>query len=129
MRTILVLLSLVVFQGCQRNEPTLAGGKPVNHWLQTATDPDAKVRQKGIAKLGNVGSLDLQVFPTLIAALKDRDPKVRCEAILAIVKYGPGTGVAIEPLNATQTKDSDPKVREYAAKAVQKLTDASASMR
>ena len=129
MRTPIVLLILVVIAGCQKNEPTLAGGKPINQWLQSAKDADAKLRLEAITKLGNVGRVDPQVLPTLIAALKDRDPKVRCKAILGVVKYGPGTDAAIEPLTAAQTNDSDPKVRQYAAKALKKLADASTPMR
>jgi HEAT repeat protein len=59
----------------------------------------------------------------LIGALKDADAGVRCEAILALLKYGPAAKEVIPPLTEVQEKDHDAKVRAYAAKALEKLKE------
>jgi HEAT repeat protein len=127
MRLAWILFGAAMFIGCGKSDPPLADGRPISHWIQAVKDPNEKLRLEAIAKLGNVGNTDPEVLPILIAALKDRDLKVRCEAILALVKYGPGADAAIAPLAAIQSLDSNPKVREYAAKAVQKLSAAGSS--
>lgn len=119
-------LGLVAFGGCySEKQPLLAGGKPVDHWIERSRDPSDRVRKEAVAKLGNVGNADPAVLPALIAAVKDKDSAVRREAIVGILKYGPEASDARESLTIVQTNDSDPAVRAFAARAVQKLNQAS----
>lgn len=124
----LVMIGMAIFlvewvSGCGPVRPTLAGGKPVGHWVQALRNPDVKVRKQAAFKLGNVGPTDSAALPALMAALKDRDARVRREAILALVKCGPGAKDAIPELIEVHRKDRDAKVREYAEKALEKLND------
>jgi HEAT repeat protein len=117
MRRILFGILLVALCGCGRAQPTMAGGK----WARALHDPAVKVRKKAAFTLGNIGPSDPAVFPALIEALKDADAEVRCEAILALLKYGPGAKEALPTLTDIQHKDRDARVRAYAARAVEKL--------
>src|SRR5438046_8548903 len=81
MKTFLVVLLAVASSGCSRPQPTLAGGKPVSHWVEALQSPDAKLRKEAAFKLGNVGATDPTAFPALVGALKGRDAAVRCEAV------------------------------------------------
>jgi HEAT repeat protein len=121
LRMALILLGLLALAGCNNHQPPLAGGKPIAHWIQEAHDRNDNLRREAIAKLGNAGDADSSVLPALMAALKDKNPKVRCEAILAILKYGPDGAAAVETMVAMQSHDPDPRVREYAGKAARKL--------
>ncbi len=121
MRCILIAVCCIHVGGCGKPQAPLAGGKPVSHWVQALSDPDAKARQEAAFKLGNVGSSDASVIPALIGALKDSDARVRCEAILALLKSGRDAAAASDSLGELQMHDRDPKVREYAAKALQRL--------
>ena len=103
-------------------EPTLSGGKPITHWVEALKDPDSSIRKNAVRKLGNVGPADPQVLPTVTSALNDQDREVRCEAILALLKCGPDARPAIPALTELQQKDRDPKVRDYAARAMEKLS-------
>lgn len=123
MRCLLVAALLVLLAGCSRQTPpTLAGGKPVSHWVEVLqSSPDAKVRKEAAFKLGNVGPTDPTAFPALVGALKDRDSVVRCEAILSLLKFGTAAQEVVPTLTELREKDHDPKVRNYAAKALEKL--------
>jgi HEAT repeat protein len=116
-------LSLVLLTGCGGPPPpTLAGGKPVSHWVESLrTSPDIKLRKEAAFKLGNVGSADATAFPAVLGALKDADAVVRSEAILALVKFGPAALEAVPVLTELRDSDADPKVRTYATKALEKL--------
>jgi HEAT repeat protein len=107
--------------GCAKVPPTLAGGKPVRHWVEALHGPDAKARRKAAAKLGNVGGADPVVLPALTAALRDGDAGVRREAILALLKCGPGAREAAGPLAELRRRDRDPQVRACAAKALARM--------
>jgi vesicle coat complex subunit len=109
-----VLLSLI---GCSRAKPTMAGAK----WAQALRDRDVQVRKKAAFTLGNIGSSDPAVLPALIGALKDDEPGVRRQAILALVKYVPSAKEAVPDLTKLQKSDRDNTVRAYAAKALEKL--------
>jgi hypothetical protein len=113
--------SISASKPCGNAQPTVAGGKPVSYWVEASHDTDANLRKQAVFKLGNVGASDPAVVPALIAALKDSDPHVRCEAILALVKCGPDAKEATDVLVELQSKDRVPKVRDYAAKALKKL--------
>jgi len=122
MRLILLAVLTVPLFGCHQSPPTLAGGKPVSHWVETLrSDPDAKSRKEAAFKLGNVGPTDPTAFPALMESLKDRDATVRNEAILAILKFGPTALEAVPTLTELRDRDRDPKVRDSAAKALKKL--------
>jgi HEAT repeat protein len=114
-----ILVFLVI--GCGQPKPTVAGGKPVSHWLQSLQDPDPKVRKKSVTKLGNLGTADSAALPAVLGALKDPDATVRCEAILALVRNGPAASEAIPTLTAMQRNDQNAQVRSYAAQALEKL--------
>lgn len=107
--------------GCGESRPTLAGGKPVAHWVEALHDPDARVRKKAAFKLGNVGTADPTALPALVAALGDRDAAVRGETILALMKFGPVAREALPPLTELQRRDPDARVRQYATRAVERL--------
>ncbi len=120
-RLLLLTVSVTLVCGCGGKQPTLAGGKPVSYWVEAVKAPDAKLRKTAVSKLGNVGPADPAAFPAVVAALADRDPAVRCEAILAVLKFG-DQAREIEPTLADmQQRDGDAKVRAYAAKALKKL--------
>ena len=115
-RTALVLL--VAAAGCGGPSPaTSAGGKPVGHWVEAARGPDPKSRRHAVAKLGNVGAADPAALPAVAGALRDADPGVRCEAILALVKFGPAAREAGPAVAELARRDPDPKVRDYAKRA------------
>jgi HEAT repeat protein len=115
----LALLVLVVTaSGCGRATPTLAGGKPVSHWVEALQSPDAATRRQAVAKLGNVGPADPAAFPALLGALRDRDAAVRREAILAVMKSGPQAEDAVPVLAEVQLKDKDAHVRADAGRAL-----------
>jgi HEAT repeat protein len=117
-----VVIGCILLGGCGRAQgPTLAGGKPVAHWLQAVEDRNPQLRKEAVEKLGNVGPIDAAAIPTLVRALKDNDPLVRRAAILAILKVGELPREAIDSLIDLQQHDHDAKVREYAAKALKRL--------
>jgi len=107
--------------GCRPAQPTLAGGKPVEHWIKALDDPQPKVRKQAVIKLGNVGTADPKALPALIVAMKDGDAEVRCAAILAVVKLGPAAQETVPQLNEIQKQDRAAKVRACAARALEKL--------
>jgi HEAT repeat protein len=120
MRFVMVF-AVAILSGCGQAPPTLAGGKPVSYWAQALKDPDPKLRKTAAFKLGNVGATDTTVASTLMGALNDADPGVRCEVILALVKCGPEAKDVIPDLAEMQKNDHDAKVRDYAGKALDKL--------
>ncbi len=124
-RVVVAMLVIFSLAGCHKEQPLVAGGKSVGHWIERSHDLNEKVRKEAVAKLGNVGNADPAVLPALIAALKDQNPAVRHAAIVGIVKYGPEASGARESLGIVQSNDPDPEVRDFAAKAVQKLDPAS----
>jgi HEAT repeat protein len=119
MKRIFFLILLVLLSGCSRAQPTMAGSK----WAEALHAPDARVRKKAAFTLGNIGPSDKMVLPALIGGLKDADAAVRREAILGLLKYGPGAREAIPELTEVQEKDRDTNVRAYAARALDKLRE------
>jgi HEAT repeat protein len=117
----LLILALV---GCGGAKPTLIAGKPVDHWLKQLENPDAKERKNAVFKLEALGTADSNVLPALIGALKDSDATVRCEAIVAVARWGNDAGEAIPILTEMESNDPSTEVRDYAAKAVKKLSAA-----
>jgi HEAT repeat protein len=120
---LIIVLSMLAF-GCTPSQPTLSGGKPVEHWVRALRDPDARVRKEAASKLGNAGPIDASIIPALIAALKDSDAKVRCEVILALAKFGADGMDAVPTLIELRESDRDSRVRSYATEAVEKIQKA-----
>ena len=122
MRILTAALALAFLGGCGKPQPALSGGKPVGHWVELLrTSPDAKARKEAAFKLGNVGPTDPAALPGLRGAMKDGDAVVRCEVVLALVKFGPAAQEAVPALIELRDRDRDPKVRSFAAKAVDKI--------
>lgn len=61
------------------------------------------------------------MLTALSEALKDRDATVRCEVILALVKFGTAAREIVPKLTDLREHDRDSKVRNCAAKAAVKL--------
>jgi hypothetical protein len=58
-----VLLCLFL-AGCNgRNEPVVAYGKPVAHWLEELKQPAPKARKKAVGALGAIGKRTPQRSP------------------------------------------------------------------
>jgi HEAT repeat protein len=117
MRFFAAVLLAVLLSGCSNAQPT----RPVGHWVGALQDPDPRLRKQAAFNLGNIGPADPTVFPALLGALRDRDAKVRCEAIVALLKFGSDAKEAIPALTTVQQQDRDARVRSYAAKALEKL--------
>jgi HEAT repeat protein len=110
--------------GCGPAPVTLAGGKPVAHWLGELKAQDARVRKQAVMKLGNAGTADPAVLPALLGALRDQDAAVRYEVIVALAKNGPATPDALAALSEAQKQDRAVEVRTAARRALEKLRGA-----
>jgi HEAT repeat protein len=85
--------------------------------LRALKRPEISVREGVVCTLGQMGYLSADVFPNLIAALKDPAPEVRAVACRCLCGYpGDATG-ALRPLSAALS-DKDDRVREEAANAL-----------
>ena len=121
-RLFAVALGAVWVGGCGGPAPpTLAGGKPVGHWVEELTSPDPQHRRVAVEKLGNVGLADPAAFPAVCGALADADPKVRREAVLAVLKFGEVAREAAPRLDELRKNDRDFRVRESAGRALEAL--------
>ncbi len=121
MRAIWPIVLVALLSGCGRAKPTLAGGKPVSYWVEALRGPDAQVRKKAVAKLGNVGRANPAAFPAVRGALTDPDPAVRLEAIRAVVKFGRDAAEAVPALTELSQRDADERVRTDAQRALEKV--------
>lgn len=74
-------------------------------------DPNSTVRWSAAGQLAQIGE---DAIPTLIAAMKDPDPKVRVMACKTFPSVDPNAETAI-PALLTALKDPEPKVRRAAA--------------
>ena len=116
-----LLMGMLLTAGCGPAAPTLAGGKPVSHWLEALHAADPKERGEAAEELGRVGPADPSACPALIAALQDPDARVRGKAVVGLVQCGPAAKAAAPALQGLQAHDPDPGVRDYAAKALKKI--------
>ena len=114
----------ILFAGCSQPRTVLAGGKPVEHWLQALHAPDVKMRKKAVLKLGNVGAADSAVFPALVGALKEPSAGVRGAAILALSKSDSIPSEALS-LFVDLQRDRNATVRHYASQALAKIQSGS----
>jgi HEAT repeat protein len=121
----LILALALLLGGCGKAAPTQAGGKPVSFWVQALQQPNAKLRKTAVFKLGNVGPADPAALPAVLGALRDPDPIVRCEAILAVMKFGSAAKEAVPLLTDIRQHDPHAKARDYATKALDKIEPAS----
>lgn len=112
---------VLILGGCGHSETKVTSGKPVSYWVKSLQTGNAKHRCKAVARLGNVWTTDPSVLPVVLKVLKDKDPTVRCEAILATVKNGRAARAAIPVLAELQQNDPNARVRSYAARAKAKL--------
>ncbi len=107
MRTFVIAVLLV--GGCSKSPSMLSGGKPVSHWVAALKNStDAKSRKDAAFKLGNVGPSDPSAYPALVEALKDRDAVVRCETILALLKFGSAAQQAVTPSRNSESVTRTP---------------------
>jgi hypothetical protein len=120
-RFLVTAFLILLLSGCGKPKETLAGGKPVSHWLEAIHDPDPRVRKSAVFKLGNVGSSESGVLPALTSALNDKDPAVRREAILALAKFGAEAKAAASVLSEMSRQDRDVQVRKYAVAALKRI--------
>jgi HEAT repeat protein len=121
-KLLLLVMAPTFLAGCGPAAPTLAGGKPVSHWVNALRDADPKKREEAVEKLGNVGAADPAAFPALVGALKDPSARVRGAAILRIANGGPAAKAAVPTLQDLKDHDPDAGVRDYAAKALKNIT-------
>jgi HEAT repeat protein len=113
----LIALQLILLAACDPTRPTMAGRR----WAASLHEADARLRKKAAFRLGNIGESDPEAFLALVEALHDRDPAVRREAILGILKFGAGAEAARPTLLCLCQQDKDKNVRECARQALLKL--------
>jgi HEAT repeat protein len=118
------LLAGLAAGGCDKAQPTLAGGKPVSHWVEALKSKDPKERAKAVEKLGNAGNADGTVLPALLDALRDPDAHVRHAAVLALPKLGADSREALPVLTEMKQKDKDALVRDVAGKVIPRIEGA-----
>jgi HEAT repeat protein len=123
MRYFLLAVSLgILFAGCSgKNEPVMAHGKPVPHWLEELKQPAPKARKKAVIALGAVGKADPAAIPALIGVVKnDQDATIRDQAVLALLNIGPDAKDA-SPVLTEAESDKDATVRTHATKALDRI--------
>jgi HEAT repeat protein len=116
----MALIVLLATMGCKGEErgPTLAGGREVTSWLADLHSSKPQVRRQAVLKLGNVGDSDSAVADGLVQALRDSDPLVRRDAVLAVAKLKKPSDAVIAQLKAMHQSDRDPLIRDYANRAI-----------
>lgn len=123
-RTVLIVLFVTTaVPGCGGEErgPLQAGGREVKAWVADLHDPKPQVRRQAVLKLGNVGDADPAAAEALAEALHDKDPLVRSDAILAVVKLKqPGAAIK-DQLETMSRSDKNARARDLAGKALERL--------
>lgn len=117
----LSIVGLLFLVGCGERRQPLAAGKPLDYWFNAAEQKNPKLRAQAIAKLGNIGPSE-RVCSVLLAAARDQDPHVRCQAILAFVKLPDLAIKSLPIIRELNAHDNDARVRKYAASAIEKLS-------
>jgi len=113
---------LFVGIGCGPSQPPLAGGKPLEHWLEKIHDKEAPERVEAVKKLGNIGNKSPRALPAVFEALSDPAPAVRKEAVYAVVRNWPASRSALSTLAEIKEKDEDTDIRTIASEAYENLT-------
>jgi HEAT repeat protein len=118
-----LLSAIVILPGCggEGRGPILSGGREVKSWIVDLHSPKAQVRRQAVLKLGNAGDSDPSVAEGLAEALRDAEPLVRRDAILAVAKLKEPSVAIKERLEDMSRADKDPRARELARKAVIRL--------
>ncbi len=117
-----LILFAIGTSGCtNRPDITLAGGKPMSYWIEALHDKDPKARKAAATHIGNAAPSDSAAISALIEALKDPDPTVRCEVLLALMKCGSAAADAVPTITEMQKKDPSEQVRKYATKVLEKI--------
>src|SRR6476646_4658390 len=101
------MIGFLVLAACGEKPAPLAGGKPFEHWFEAARQPDPKVRVQAIAKLGNTGAANDRVHSVLLEATGDRYPRVRCQAILALMKFPQLAAKSLPIMRELNVNDQD----------------------
>ncbi len=116
---------MVLAAGCNHEErgPVLAGGREIKSWVADLKSPKPQVRRQAVLKLGNVGDADPAAAEGLAEALRDPDPRVRHEAVFAVVKLKTPGDAILGRLDTMSRDDRDAKVRDVAQRALAKLKE------
>jgi hypothetical protein len=116
----MTLIAFLAALGCTGEErgPTLAGGREVKSWLADLQHPKPQVRRQAVLKLGNVGDSDPAAADALAEALRDSDPLVRRDAVMAVAKLRKPSEAVVAQLKTMQQSDRDPLIRDYAKRAI-----------
>ena len=111
--------SVVLFVGigCGPSQPPIAGGKPLEHWLEKVHDKEAAERVEAVKKLGNIGIKSERGLSAICESLSDPAPSVRKEAIYAVVRNWPASRNALPVLEEMKEKDDDTAIRKMAEEA------------
>src|SRR5258708_29688316 len=80
-----ILVGLVLMVAGCRGAP-LHKGKPASYWREALKGDDAELRREAITAMGALQIKD--AVPDLIAALKDKDAKVRASAAESLRSVG-----------------------------------------
>src|SRR5882724_6653151 len=110
---ILVALAVLV-AGC--SGAPLHKGKPASYWREALTGDDAELRREAITAMGALKLKD--AVPELIAALKDKDAKVRAKAAESLWSVGGADTTEAIPALVPLLKDKDANVRLNTAGAL-----------
>ncbi len=102
-------------------EDFTVSGRPVGHWVSLLKTGDVAGRREAVRKLGNVGAAAPETIPALASALSDRDPGIRSEAALALLKNGASAAAALPALRKVAAEDPDATVRIHAAQAAERI--------
>lgn len=119
---ILLFGLLTISSGCSESAPPVAGGRPIDHWLETAEHKDPNSRVKAIEKLGNIGDKSAEAIEAIVHALSDEDPRVRKVAIFAVVRNKSAWKMAIPQLEEMIDSDDSEEIRKLAIEAHENLT-------
>jgi HEAT repeat protein len=122
-RSPVALLIALLSAGCwgEPRAPFQAGGREVKAWVEDLKSPKTQVRRVAVMKLGNVGEADPAAAAALMGALRDPDPLVRHDAVLAVVKLKEPGAEIVAALEAMARGDKDARAQDAATKALAKI--------
>jgi HEAT repeat protein len=97
--------------------------KNLGKWREALKDPDSQVRINALNHLGNIGYVDPQAFAPVAAALKDKDPTVRKEAIRNMWKFEKNVSEVLAALADVKDNDADAAIRGNAQEMIKAIQD------